>query len=400
VGALIGAQRESAARDRPGLRDFLLVALTGGLCAVLENAWLAAAALLSIAGIFIVFHFEEQEKRAGITTELAAGAAFVLALLAGSPQIPFGQPVAIGLAILIALFLEAKQRLQRLLRETIVESEFNATLAFVTVSLVIYPLLPTGLYGPYRFFSPRQVWMFVILVSSISYVGYFFEKFLGAEKGLVYTGLLGGLASTTAVTLHLGRISRERREELPDQVRGFLIANSVQFPRALLIVLLADRQLALACAWPLALMTAAGVAMAEAANWIRRRATRDPVKPHGLEHANPFRIVPALRFGALFTLIVFVTRVATARAGPGAFFGTSLLGGLIDVATVIAPAADLLHAQDISLRVAEIAVLLALASNGALKIILAVLSGTRRFAGWIVLAYLIWAGAGALGFWL
>jgi len=50
--------------------------------------------------------------------------------------------------------------------------------------------------------------------------------------------------------------------------------------------------------------------------------------------------------------------------------------------------------------VAEIAVLLALASNGALKIILAVLSGTRRFAGWIVLAYLIWAGAGALGFWL
>ena len=75
--------------------------------------------------------------------------------------------------------------------------------------LVIYPLLPQGSFGPYAFFSPRQVWMFVILISSISYVGYFLEKFLGEERGMLYTSVLGGLASTTAATLHFARESRE-----------------------------------------------------------------------------------------------------------------------------------------------------------------------------------------------
>ena len=78
---------------------------------------------------------------------------------------------------------------------------FAATLAFVGVVVVIYPLLPEGAYGPYAFFEPRQVWKFVILISSISYLGYFLEKFLGEEQGLFYTSVLGGLASTTAATL-------------------------------------------------------------------------------------------------------------------------------------------------------------------------------------------------------
>src|SRR4029077_2336825 len=151
------------------------------------NPWLSGAALLSIAALLAVFHFEERATRKGITTELAGIATFVLALLAASAQFHFGKPIAIGTAILIAAFLEAKQRLQHLLRETITETEFNATLAFVTVVLVVYPVLPVGTFGPYMFFSPRQVWMFVILISSISYVGYFLEKFLGAEKGLAYT---------------------------------------------------------------------------------------------------------------------------------------------------------------------------------------------------------------------
>ena len=121
--------------------------------------------------------------------------------------------MAIGVTIVVAAFLEARQRLHKLLRETITEQEFNATLAFVGVVLVIYPLLPTGSYGPYQFFNPRQVWMFVILISSISYLGYFLEKFLGEEKGLIYTSILGGLASTTAATLLFARLSKERPEE-------------------------------------------------------------------------------------------------------------------------------------------------------------------------------------------
>jgi uncharacterized membrane protein (DUF4010 family) len=398
VGVLVGAQREATPGDHPGLRDFLLMALAGGVCGLLDNPYLDAAGLLSIAGLLIVFHFEDREKRAGITTELAGIATFVLALLAGSAHIHLGEPIAIATAILMAAFLEAKLRLQTLLRQTITEPEFNATLAFVTVVLVIYPLLPEGPFGPYNFFSPRQVWMFVILISSIRYAGYFLEKFLGEEKGLVYTAILGGLASTTAVTLHLAHLSKERPNQMLGLMRGFLIASTVQFPRTFLIIVLVNHDLAMACAWPLALMTVAGIAMALAVGWMAQRWQHPTVAEARVEHGNPFRIQPALQFGALFTLVVFVSKAAAARAGEQAFFGTSLLGGLVDVATVVAPASDLLAAGKIAVPAAEIAILLALASNAALKAVLAAIGGTWAFLLRVVAAYLVWGAAAFAGF--
>ncbi|HEY4360808.1 MAG TPA: MgtC/SapB family protein [Bryobacteraceae bacterium] len=398
TGALIGAQREATPGDHPGLRDFLLIALAGGACGLLGNPWLSGAALLSIAGVLIVFHFEERDKRRGITTELAGVATFILALLAASPEIQLGKPIAIGTGILIAAFLEAKQRLQHLLRETITEPEFNATLAFITLVLVIYPLLPAGSYGWYEFFSPRQVWMFVILISAISYVGYFFEKFLGEEKGMVYTALLGGLASTSAVTLHLGHLSKVRPGEVVGLMRGFLIANTVQFPRTFLIIVLVNRELAMLCAWPLALMTITGIALAG----IARAVTPHAVQPElaKADHGNPFRIRPALQFGALFTLVVFLAKWAAQRPGSGAFLGTSFLGGLVDVATVIAPASDLLRMNEIGMRTAELAVMLALGANALLKIVFAATTGTAAFTLRVAIAFLVWTAVAAAGMWL
>ncbi len=400
VGVLIGAQRETTPGEHPGLRDFLLIALAAGVCGLLGNPYLSAAGLFATAGLLGVLHYEQRDKRYGITTELAGVATFLLALLAATGDLRLGEPIALATSILIASFLEAKQRLQHLLRQTITEPEFNATLAFVTVVLVIYPLLPEGPFGPYSFFAPQQVWKFVILISSISYVGYFLEKFLGEERGLVYTAILGGLASTTAVTLHLAHLSKERPEGLAGLMRGFLIANAVQFPRAFLLVALVNRDLAVACALPLGLMLIAAIAMALAAGHLAQRVGHTATAAPHVEHQNPFQIGPALQFGALFTLIVFLTKAAAARAGAQAFIGTSLLGGLVDVATVIAPASDLVHSQTLSVRSAELAILLALASNAALKLVLAALRGTRAFVLGLAGAFLIWAVAGGFGYWV
>ncbi len=397
VGLLIGAQREAAGGEHhPGLRDFLLTALAGGVCGVLESPWLSAAALGSVAALFAVLHFEEREHRTGITTELGAIAVFLLALLAASREFKFAMPLAIGIAIIAAVFLEARERLQKFARETINEVEFNATLAFVAFVLVIYPLLPEGAYGPYSFFSPRQVWLFVILISSISYVGYFLEKFLGEERGLIYTSMLGGLASTTAATLHFAKVQKERPEQTLALWRAFVIANSVQFPRALFIAALVNPELTIALALPMIAMTVSGLVLLEVLRrWPHQRGTPAPIAS-----GNPFRLMPALRFGLLFTAIVFVSKAATARLGAGAFLGTSLLGGLVDVATVIAPASDLMHAHRLSTSDAGIAVLLALASNAALKVVLAAISGTMQFALRVLASFVLWACAGAVAWWI
>jgi uncharacterized membrane protein (DUF4010 family) len=296
--------------------------------------------------------------------------------------------------LIVVVFLETKQRIEKLLRETISVTEFNGTLAFVGVVVVIYPLLPAGGYGPYAFFEPRQVWKFVILISSISYVGYFLEKFLGEEKGLFYTSVLGGLASTTAATLLFARESKEHPQDTFGLWRAFVIANTVQFPRTFLIIVAVSPDLARVCAWPLTAMLVCGMALAE----ILRRWPHKRVEAVPMASGNPFRILPALRFGALFAAVVFLSKAAADRLGTGAFYWTSLLGGLVDVSTVIAPAADLLKSNNMTLATAEIAVLLALAANAVQKILVAASSGTREFAWRVSAVFALWAAVG-IGTW-
>jgi uncharacterized membrane protein (DUF4010 family) len=397
VGLLIGAQREAAGGEyHPGLRDFLIVSVVAGICGLLAKPWLDAAGLVSVAAVFTVFHYEDREHRTGITTELAALATFLLALVAASPEISFGLPLAAGTTIVVAAFLEARARLHTLLRDTITEHEFNATLAFVAVVLVIYPLLPVGNFGPYSFFSPRQVWMFVILISSISYLGYFLEKFLGEEKGLIYSSILGGLASTTAATLYFSAEAKERPEETLGLWRAFVIANTVQFPRTALIAVLVSPDLLRALAWPLAAMMISGIILSE----VLRRWPHKILKSIAVKPGNPFRLLPALEFGAFFTAVVFVTKFATHQLGPGAFLATSLVGGLVDVATVIAPAVDLMRSHQITLSVADASVLLALGSNAILKILAAAVTGTRAFALCVAATFGLWAAIATCAWWL
>lgn len=401
IGLLIGGQREAAHREAgqvdgtihtpPGLRDFLIVALSGGVCGMLEMPWLTAPVLISITALFAVLHFEDRLKRSGITTELAAVSTFSLSYLAASPVPSFAEPVAIGVTLIVVVFLETKKYIEKLLRQTISVTEFNATLAFVAVVVVIYPLLPVGAYGPYAFFEPRQIWKFVILISSISYVGYFLEKFLGQEKGLFYTSVLGGLASTTAATLLFARESKERPEDTFGLWRAFVIANTVQFPRTFLIVIAVSPDLGRIIAWPLAAMLISGILMAE----VLRRWPHKRIAPLPMQSGNPFRIGPALRFGAMFAGVVFLSKWAAATLGTGAFYWTSLLGGLVDVSTVIAPAAELLKTNSMTIVTAEIAVLLALAANAVQKILVAVSAGTREFALRVTVIFALWTVVGA-----
>jgi len=405
IGLLIGGQREAAHRETgredgtphesnggtpPGLRDFLIIALAGGVCGMLGLAWLGATVLISITALLALFHFEDRLNRRGITTELAGVSTFALSFLSASPAPAFAEPLAIGATLIVVVFLEIKKRIEKLLRETISITEFNATLGFVGIVVVIYPLLPAGAYGPYAFFEPRQVWKFVILISSISYAGYFLEKFLGAEKGLFYTSVLGGLASTTAATMLFARESKERPVDTFGLWRAFVIANTVQFPRTFLILIAMSPDLARACVWPLAAMLACGLLMAEVlARWPHKR-----IEPVPMESGNPFRILSALQFGALFAGAVFLSKWAIATFGTSAFYWTSLLGGLVDVSTVIAPAGELLGSHRMTPMTAAIAVLLALAANAVQKIVIAVASGTREFAARVTAVFALWAVVG------
>lgn len=394
IGLLIGAEREVSQEDpHAGLRDFLLIALTGGLCGLLGTGWLTLGALLAITA-FVLHQRLAPGAGQGITTEVAAIATFVLCYFATAyPQRHIAM-LALGISIAIAALLAGKRVLHRFVKQQITAAEFSGSLLFLALIFIVYPLLPEGAFGPYGGIRPRAIWVFVILVSSISFAGYFLEKFLGAQTGLWLTSVLGGLASTTAATSGFARRVAENRDHMLPLVRATLLANTMQFPRLLLLLALMSPPLARRALPSLLLMTAAGLLLVLV--WGYRQHRNLLHSPIGLR--NPFRLGPALRLGAVFGAILFASTAAGVEFGSQGIYWTSVVGGSVDVDAVALSLTELLRNFESILPEVSRVLWLALAANGLVKSLLAFGIAGAPFGGRVAtsLAVVFLAGATVL----
>jgi uncharacterized membrane protein (DUF4010 family) len=396
IGFLIGAERESRAVDSPraaapGLRDFVLIALTGSVAGFLGATLFTALAFAAIVAVILVRRLKDPTEH-GITTEIAALLTFWLGLLTQRP--PFGM-LALGSAVGVTIILMVKDPITRLVREVISKTELYDTVKFLAIVFIVYPLLPAGEYGLYGFFMPRTIWKFVILVSSVSYVGYFLTRFIGGSRGLLLTGVVGALASTTATISAFAEGAREYPERWRDYAWAAIIANAIQFPRVAVIIYVMNAELARAAWRPLTVMLAAGLVIG---SWQARAARRsrgsEPVAARPLLR-NPFSLWPAVQFGLIFTAILFVAKVGAVRFGERGVLSSSLVGGLIDVDAISISLANLVGAGEIWPAVGCLAVLLALLANGVFKTGIAFTAGGRRFGWTLAFAFAVMF---ALGF--
>ncbi len=396
IGLIIGAQREAHKEgSQAGLRDFLLIALTGGICGFIGQTALTVAALAGIV-VFLSVYYVRTNRHEGITTEMAAVATFAIAVLAGTPSEAANSHLAVGAGIVIVIFLEAKRSLHKFVRETITETEFNDTIWFLAIIFIIYPLLPEGAFGPYHAFRPRQIWLFVILVSSISYVGYFLQRFLGPRRGLLLTSVMGGLASTTASTLAFAREVRDKPEAIDTYWSSTVVANAIQFPRIALILYVVNPELATSAAVVLSLMTAAGLAF----GLVLYRRSGTAVHKQEAPTGNPFRLAPALKFGAVFAAIMFLSEMAASEFGGQGLYLASAIGGTVDADAVTVSAASLEGTGAVSIGVATGVILLAMLMNGVLKTGLATYAAGMRFGWRVAVGFAAMFGVGAAALWI
>jgi len=384
IGFLIGAQREASRGEserQPGIRDFSLIALTGALAALLGSEALAITTLAVLAVLLAVYHYQVKE-RSGVTTEVAAVTTFLLGYLTVTPRLQHGTLLAVSLTIAVLFLLDAKVTLHNFVRRTITETEFRDTIRFLALVFIIYPVLPEEPMGPYGFFHARKVWLFVILVCSISYFGYFLRKFAGERAGINVTGVLAGIASSTAATAAFARMSSDNPDGFGHEEGAAIISNTLQFPRILVLLYIINHQLAQACVWPLFAMTAAGGVF----SLVKARGRNRNATPPAFI-TNPFSLGPALTFGALLTAVLFVSRAALEAFGTGSIQWVGLISGLADADAVLFAVAELYQQTGISIGVASVTVLLALAANAITKSIIAVIAGTGRFAHSLLMAF-------------
>jgi uncharacterized membrane protein (DUF4010 family) len=401
IGALLGIERERHKREHDeqtigGLRTFILFALIGALggwlTLALDSPWILAAALLaSLAPVLAgyVISARTQPDALGLTTELAA----VAACLLGAMTTLGYRGLAVGLGVAVAAVLAYKQPLhgmvQRLDREDV-----YAGLRLLIATFIVLPLLPDQPIDPWGALRPRSLWMLVLLISSLSLVGYVATRLLGANRGIPLTGLTGGLVSSTAVTLALARQSRDPAYAAasPALASGILLAWAVMFARIVVEVMVVNASLLGELLPPFVAMA---VMAAGAATYLRGRRSGDD-RIAGVPLKNPFSLTAAMRFAAFFALVLLVVRLVQMYASGHGVYVVAALAGTTDVDAITLSMAQ--YARSGSARIAVDAITVAALTNTVVKtgMVVALGGGALRRQVAVAAALILATGAIAL----
>ena len=215
-----------------GLRTFTMLGLVAGLSGWLWMAGLQGPAVVFLAGVgalVVVAYLSASRKDVDGTTEVAAFVVLAAGVLAGAGQ----RTVASAIIAITVLLLVEKKGLHRLVGK-LDRVEVQAGARFAVMAAVILPLLPAGPYGPFGGVKPRQLWALVLFFSGISFVGYIARRAVGRAHGYALAGTLGGLLSSTSVTLaFVAAQPQHARRAGVALAAGALGASVVLFPRVL-----------------------------------------------------------------------------------------------------------------------------------------------------------------------
>ena len=373
IGVLIGLQREYSydEENKPdekafaGVRTFSLLGLAGCTAAfaaeMLGTPWVFIGIILPIGGLISISYFVSASRGSiGMTTETAA----FITILAGALAFWEQQAIAVALGVITTALLSLKIELHRFV-EKISREDVVAALKFAIITAIILPVLPNQsfLAPPFDVLNPYKIWLMVVLISGIGFLGYILVKLVGSRQGIGLTGFLGGLVSSTAVTLTFSQRSQKERQLVKPFALAITIAWTVMFVRVLVEVGITNLPL-LGVVW-LPIVAAGGVGLAYGAYLYFSERTTE--KADVAEAKNPFELGPAIQFGLLYGLILLVARAAEFYFGETGIYLSSILSGLADVDAITLSMSELSNTGTVTLETAARAIVLATMSNTVVK---------------------------------
>lgn len=375
IGLLLGFERERSHGGRvpAGSRSFALLSLLGAVAAAIDP-WAVVVGLLGVVALMALAYFRTSDEDPGTTTEIAAVGAYLLGALA------YTRPaLAVALAVVVAVLLLSKAHIHRFVREIVSEIELEDAIKFFVVAFVILPLLPDRDIGPYGILNPAKVWLLVVLLTGIGWLGYIGVRALGPQRGLLVTGLAGGFVSATATTASMGRLSRTLTD-VRAPLAGALVGSLATFVQLLVVIGLVDGDV-LRRLWPAVLAAAAALAVIAAAVYrtAARAAAAEAADTVEIPASRPFALRPALVLAAVLTLALLVARWGAEVLGARGAVLAALAAGLADAHAGSVAAASLAAKGDITIATALLAISAALGSNLLVKCVLAFTAGSRRF---------------------
>lgn len=374
VGLVIGIERGWSQRQRQdgarvaGLRTFSLAGLLGGvlvLAAGPSNGSALPGAIIGLA-LLLAVSWRETARTSG-DLSMTTAVALMLTFLLGAAAMRGHVALALAAAVIAAILLDLKSTLHRWLVLT-EHRELAAALQMLVLSVVILPNLPNAGFGPYHAVNPYQLWWAVVLVAGLSLAGHIAMRVAGTERGLFLTGMLGGMASSTAATLSLARSARQQPELLGIASAGALAACGVMYLR--LFILLVAVAPALLKTLGAALI-AAGTTLVLTGAWHWRRSARQRSTAGAASPMSPFDLSTALVFGAFLGVMAVAVPAAQDGLGVSGVLTVSAFSGLLDVDAIVISVCRVYRAGAIPEHMAVAALCLAILANMSTKVVLA-----------------------------
>jgi uncharacterized membrane protein (DUF4010 family) len=386
IGFLVGLERESTKQENKslflgGVRTFPIVSLFGFGCAWIYRlgaAFILPTGLLTITALTVVAYMAKVKAgRYGATSELSLIVTFIVGALALLVDVW----VSMAIGVVMTLMLSEKAGMEEYV-EKLDRVGFLATLKFLLVTVIILPVLPDHDYTQFKL-NPSHIWQIVALVSTVGYVGYLLSTRYGKKAGMWMSGLLGGIISSTAVSISAGREAQKDPSRAGAALQATILASSVMYLRILVLIAIVAPGLVAVIWWRLCILSAIGFGLA--AMLKHQPDSSSPGETPELH--NPFEIRPAMLFAVLFVALSVFTTVVKQHLGDTGTFGLALVVGVADVDPFIL---SLLRETDLVASIAATAIVLATMSNTIAKgIYFGTLAATVRRQ--TAIRYAIWA---------
>jgi uncharacterized membrane protein (DUF4010 family) len=209
------------------------------------------------------------------------------------------------------------------------EGEFIVLAKFLIISGIILPLLPHEVISQAIPISPFKIWLAVVVISGISYLSYLMQRFLFPQKGILITGLLGGLYSSTATTIVLARKSKASPGGAHLIVASIVYATAMMFIRIYVLAFIFNEKLAASLLLPFAVLTVVSFLL----GWLVLRFG-DKGETADIKEANnknPLEFKTALVFAGLFVFFALITKYVLQVYGTHGLNVLSLVVGVTDI---------------------------------------------------------------------
>jgi len=403
VGLAVGFERERSGKTQgpdarfAGVRTFFMLGLLGGIAGTLIDAGSAASAvtLLAAGALLSVAAYVLAVRRPGTTadgtTETAALLVLALATLAGLGY----RAIAAGAGTLVVAALVGKQRFHGII-DRLGEKELLGALQFAVLALVVLPLLPDRSWGPWGGINPRALWIVVLIFCAVNYGGFLLQRWVGASRGYAAMGLLGGLVSSTAVTLQFSRRSRREPALAASLGLGIVAACTVLVLRVAVVISVLNADVAMAL---IPYLVPPFVVGATVLAWVLFTQPAEPEGESAAALGSPLNLRAALQLALAFQIAIVAIRLAQEHFGQVGVLTSAVLLGLTDMDALTFSMAR--HGAAVAgVPLAAKAIAVGMLSNTALKWSLAMALGQpmlRRVAGFGLFAL---GMASAVGLWL